>query len=41
MPNTVTAPLWDSPFVAEPYQRSIDNKMDASEAENLGCKISF
>ncbi|KAL3999008.1 Laminin G domain family protein [Acanthocheilonema viteae] len=31
--NTVEAPLWDSPFITEPYQRPNDNEMNVGEAE--------
>uniref|UniRef100_A0A1I7W5R9 EGF-like domain-containing protein n=2 Tax=Loa loa TaxID=7209 RepID=A0A1I7W5R9_LOALO len=36
MLNTVTAPVWDSPFVTEPYQRSVDDMKDVGETDGTG-----
>ncbi|EJD74735.1 CBR-ITX-1 protein, partial [Loa loa] len=39
MLNTVTAPVWDSPFVTEPYQRSVDDMKDVGETDGTGWWI--
>lgn len=35
--NTVTAPLWDSPFVTEPYQRTNYDERDVEETKEFEC----